>query len=232
MARPLGTTTSTINNLALKVSQFWLSNWRLWVLIIVHVVGVIGLSQQAPIRDMFLWLTPVNLLLTLYLFVGAAEGRTGRQIGLLVLIGVLGFLVEVAGVHTGLIFGNYWYGASLGFKVVHVPVVIGVNWVILVYAMTCWLGKLGLSGVWRAILGAVLLTALDWVMEPVAVSLDFWQWQQNTIPVRNYIGWFGTSFTLLLLSGQLEPKWKNKLAGSVLLIELLFFVILRLLLLT
>ena len=40
----------------------------------------------------------------------------------------IGFLVEVIGVNYGIIFGNYTYGKVLGFKVLNVPLMIGVNW--------------------------------------------------------------------------------------------------------
>ena len=44
-----------------------------------------------------------------------------------------GFFIEVMGVHTGVIFGKYWYGQTLGTKVLDVPLVIGANWLLLIY---------------------------------------------------------------------------------------------------
>jgi putative membrane protein len=38
------------------------------------------------------------------------------------------------GVHTGILFGNYKYGNALGLKLNDVPILIGINWFIVVYA--------------------------------------------------------------------------------------------------
>ena len=40
---------------------------------------------------------------------------------------------EILGVNYGLIFGDYIYLDNLGYKVFGVPVIIGVNWIILTY---------------------------------------------------------------------------------------------------
>ena len=41
-------------------------------------------------------------------------------------------LTEAIGVNTGLLFGTYEYGANLGFKIFGVPLIIGVNWTVLI----------------------------------------------------------------------------------------------------
>jgi len=39
------------------------------------------------------------------------------------------FSIEVLGIKTGKIFGSYFYGKSLGFKIFETPVLIGLNWI-------------------------------------------------------------------------------------------------------
>ena len=50
------------------------------------------------------------------------------------LIFLLGFVVEVVGVQTGLIFGSYSYGATLGVKLFDTPLLIGLNWIFVSYS--------------------------------------------------------------------------------------------------
>jgi putative membrane protein len=40
--------------------------------------------------------------------------------------------LEVVGVKTGLIFGEYKYGSTLGIKLFEVPLIIGFNWVFVI----------------------------------------------------------------------------------------------------
>jgi putative membrane protein len=47
------------------------------------------------------------------------------------LIAVAGFFIEAIGVNTGLIFGNYVYKTTLGWKFLETPLIIGVNWILL-----------------------------------------------------------------------------------------------------
>ena len=54
--------------------------------------------------------------------------------GLLVLLCfITGMLAEILGVRYGFIFGEYSYGNALGTKVMGVPLMIGVNWCILIF---------------------------------------------------------------------------------------------------
>ena len=41
--------------------------------------------------------------------------------------------LNITGANTGLIFGNYTYGNILGMKVLGVPLIIGLNWFIVMY---------------------------------------------------------------------------------------------------
>jgi putative membrane protein len=43
------------------------------------------------------------------------------------IIAVAGFFIEAIGVNTGLIFGNYVYKTTLGWKFLETPLIIGVN---------------------------------------------------------------------------------------------------------
>jgi len=84
-------------------------------------------------------------------------------------------------------------------------------------------------GFWSFIIdGALTATLFDWIMEPIAVELKFWQWLgDGTIPVFNYICWFFISAGLLLLLRLLPVNRQNQFAVHLLLIQSIFFIALR-----
>lgn len=205
------------------------SYWHAGIVILLHLVGIIGICLPAT-RAIFLLLTPLNLLITASLILlGAGKSIAGKY-PVLLLVALIGYLVEVIGVATGLIFGNYQYGATLGLKLLEVPLLIGVNWFTLSYCTFAVIKEIRLPLSIKAALGACFMTAYDWVMEPVAVQLDFWSWANQQIPLQNYVGWFVTSYVLLQLIGRTEIKSFGYLPKIVLLVQLLFFCSLRFLL--
>ncbi|MEM6263580.1 MAG: carotenoid biosynthesis protein [Bacteroidota bacterium] len=202
----------------------------LGVLLLLHTVGVIGFSFEAT-RGLFQSLTPMNLVITVAMLGWLHTKWSLRFACYSLLIFLAGYGVEVAGVATGQIFGIYEYGGTLGPKLFAVPPVIGLNWLMLVYSSGVITKKIPAHPVVRAAVGATIMTTLDFIIEPVAVVLDFWTWANVDIPLQNFIAWWGIAFVMLL--GFHLPKWKidNPLAGAVLLVQAIFFAALRIILL-
>ena len=154
-------------------------------------------------------------------------------------------LSEIIGVHTGLLFGDYSYGKVLGFDIYDVPLMIGVNWFMVVFTSAATVlhfltylksrFKQDADGISPLLLdfmvisgGAVLATFFDWVMEPVAVKLGFWNWSgDGDIPFLNYICWYLLSMILLFLARLLGVRFRNPFALYLFLIQLMFFIALR-----
>ena len=202
-----------------KKLWFWVA---LAVLVIFHAVGFWGLMFSG--RPMYFQeLTPLNLLLTNLLLFSLHRNWDSRFILFAVVVAIAGFLAEVIGVHTGMLFGQYKYGNALGIKVADVPLLIGLNWLMLVYSTGTLVNKLKSSKWVKALAGAGLMLLLDFFLEPVAMHFDFWSWQGNSIPLSNYIGWFGLGF-LLQVYFQYVPAYKqNPLAIWVYVVQLTFF---------
>ncbi len=195
------------------------------VIVLTYLVGIVGLSWPVS-RGLFLALTPVHLLLTLVLLLTAQ--RPGRTWALWSAVVVLGYAVEVVGVRTGAIFGSYAYGPVLGSHVLDTPPLIGANWLLLVASASAVAVSWGLRGFTCSLVVALLLVALDALMEPVAVAMGMWHWLGGAIPLQNYIGWFGLAFILAELYRRALPDVQNPLAGLLLACQVLFFVVLRL----
>jgi putative membrane protein len=194
------------------------------ILIIFHLVGLIGFLY---FPETFKKLSPVNLLLSAVLILFTSKQTHIKFYGSMIAIAFLGFFIEVIGVKTGFIFGSYHYGAAMGIKILAVPLLIGLNWSILVYS-TSQFCKFK-SEILNAIFGAFLMTFLDYFIEQSASKFDFWHWKNNHIPVQNYIAWFLISFVLNLIFQKTIAKPDNKTAKAFYLTELAFFSILFLL---
>jgi putative membrane protein len=99
-------------------------------------------------------------------------------------------ICEILGVNYGLIFGDYVYLDNLGFKILGVPILIGFNWIILTL-ITGSLSSLLTSNIYYSVFwGAIFMILLDLLIEPVAPLLGFWVFDNQQVPVQNYIGWF------------------------------------------
>lgn len=199
------------------------------ILVIFHAVGLYGLAFSDHAAD-FRALTPLNLLLTIGLVLAFHRNWSTSFILFAAVVLLTGFLAEVIGVHTGLLFGHYRYGQALGPKLWEVPLLIAANWLLLVYVA----GMLvqGLSAPWwaRAGLAAGLMVLLDLLIEPVAALLDFWTWEQHRIPASNYWGWLGVGLVLQLYFQRARLATGNPLAGLVYGLQVLFFLALNALL--
>lgn len=196
------------------------------LLVAMHLAGVIGLSIEST-RALFQMLTPFNLLATAAIVLHFEAYKTKNYFGFLFMAFTLGFGVEVAGVATGLIFGEYSYGATLGFKFFNVPLLIGVNWIVLSYASRITAQKLVKKPITIALIASALMVALDFIIEPVAIKYDFWSWSSESIPLQNYAAWFLTSFIIQIIGLKIAPSLNNPLAIRLLVIEVLFFVVLN-----
>lgn len=212
------------------------------VAVLFHSIGLAGILFFKS--DLIIKSTPINMLLSFALLLWTQDQKNRAFWIFVVACFVIGIAVEIIGVNTGILFGNYAYGPVLGLQVAKVPLLIGINWFIIVYCCAVSVHSLlqriispatsaGLStsGTLKALAvitdGATLAVLFDWLMEPVAVKLHFWSWQNNMIPVYNYICWFAVSALLLLVFNSCRFYRPNKFAVHLLLIQVMFFLVLR-----
>jgi putative membrane protein len=157
---------------------------------------------------------------------------------ILIISYLVGFGVELLGTNTGFPFGAYTYGQTLGWKIFNTPLMIGVNWAILVYASLCVVNLWGtkIQNDWlKAGVAATLMLGLDIFIEPVAIRTDFWTWQSAGIndwilvaPYANYLAWWVIAYLLLRLGVYLLPTHQNKTALCLLVLQYIFFIVLYL----
>ncbi len=180
------------------------------ILIIFYTVGVAGLSLPAT-KDYIELLTPYTLLMNISLLFVYHKPWTYLHLALFAVIAVTGYLVEVAGVYTGLVFGDYSYGNTLGLQLYSTPLIIGVNWLMLIYFVYHLTGTARLSKPVKIIAGASLMVAYDIILEPVAIRMNMWEWAGNDIPLQNYLAWFFISIAFLSLLHIFRVRIENKI---------------------
>jgi bisanhydrobacterioruberin hydratase len=196
-------------------------NIPLLILIILHLVGLVGL--QSSYSSLFESLTPFNLLISAYILFSWHTDFNKEFYWFVSIIVCAGFLVEVLGVKTELIFGSYQYGKTLGPKIMSVPILMGLNWLNLIYATGVILNKISIPIYVKAFIGSGILMVLDFFLEPVAIKYDFWSWKNNAIPIQNYVAWFICSYIFLLLFFFLKFKKENKITLPFMIIQFIFF---------
>jgi len=198
------------------------STLSILVLAIVYSVGIVGIKFN--IFGDILSLTPLNLLFSLAVLLWNHDNWNRKFLTAITVVALAGFFVEVAGVQTGVIFGTYTYGQTLGLQWLDVPLTMAVNWLILVYCTAAIVSKYDWSVPMKALIGAVMMTSMDAIIEPVAIRYDFWHWAGGAIPVQNYLAWGIISFLLLTFFHKLVPSINNKVALALFLFQIIFFV--------
>lgn len=129
---------------------------------------------------------------------------------------VISFIMEYAGVKTGLIFGEYHYGDILGPKALEtVPWLIPMSWFMFLYVSTISVdAAFGRSYAgWAApflfaMLDSIAMTALDILIDPIWVTRGTWVWTAvhnlsagsvfYGIPTQNYFGWLLTTMMIFV----------------------------------
>jgi putative membrane protein len=203
------------------IFQSW--KGKVFIITVLHVVGLLGFLNYLPIEG-FEKLTPFNLLISAFLMLSHHKGWNKTSIGFFVIIFLWGYFIELIGVKTEMIFGTYYYGESLGFKLFDIPLMIGVNWIILVYSTAAIAELFPFSKYLKVFIAAILMVALDYFIEPFAIKHDLWHWAQEVVPFQNYVGWFVTSVLMQLLFFNLHISKNNLVAVWLYVLQGLFFI--------
>lgn len=197
-------------------------------LVIFYAVGIAGFAWPVT-HDLFQRLVSLNLLVSFALLFLYHSSWSTRQLIVFAAIAVSGFLIEMAGIHTGLVFGSYSYGKALGIKVLSTPLLIGINWLVLVYCVYILIPSLN-NRWYYPLLASGLLVLYDFVMEPVAIATDMWSWQGGAVPLKNYATWFIVAAGMLYALKFFRISYRNPIATWLLAIQFIFFLMLGLIL--
>ena len=143
---------------------------------------------------------------------------------------VFSFFVEAIGVRTGRIFGEYNYGDTLWPQFFGVPISISFAWFLMLICSIALMQRLPVintSNIWiKIFVVSILMTFFDFMMEPAAVKLNYWNWKLTSIPIQNYLAWFVLSY-IFIVFGQRMGVLKIKmpiLVTHAFFAQLLYFI--------
>jgi putative membrane protein len=206
------------------------------ILLWVYGVGLAGMLIPFT-RNIFIAIIPLNLVFAaVFLFFGIKPAARTIYTGLFIF--VASFFVEAAGVNTGMIFGSYSYGKALGPGLWNTPLIIGLNWFILIYCTNAIARQLwapaGIKAavknkvaelLFTVIVGSLLMVGYDLLLEPAAIRLDMWLWEGGVIPFRNYSAWFLLSVIFHLIMRIAGEDRLNTRALPLFTVQLVFFTV-------
>ena len=160
--------------------------------------------------------------------------------------------LEVLGVETGLVFGEYQYGSTFNAQIFSVPWVIGWNWALVIIGSLLFvrdiymplftkygfplLDKAGLiTDKWQpwislfvrfdiAILAGIAAAIFDFVLEPIAIRYDYWSWSGGDVPLQNYAAWFAITFVISLILLRFNVPIRSRLAKDYFFYQFIFFL--------
>ncbi len=197
-----------------------------WWFLLAHfatlLFGLVGLLLILPNTGLIENLSPVGMQIfafgmqsggALYMILGAIavflyskeQLGMGRTLGFMLPAILLSLGSELLGTSTGFPFGAYAYLSGLGYKILDlVPFTIPLSWFymgfvsFLVACTTLRAGHHWLQRLEAIALGAMMLTAWDFVLDPAMTQAQypFWEWHQDGaffgMPLQNFAGWMGT----------------------------------------
>lgn len=183
------------------------------LLVLPHPEFILSLPSQG--QQLFQWSMAGGGVV--YILLGAATVALHgyRTLGLGKLLGFMAPAIlislssELLGTSTGFPFGHYAYLSGLGYKIAGlVPFTIPLSWFYM--GLSTFLLAVTYASRWSRrvfapvvalvsiLLGAILLTAWDFVLDPAMsqAPVPFWEFQQAGaffgMPYRNLLGWTGT----------------------------------------
>lgn len=197
-------------------------------LFIFYLVGIAG--HIIPLtRPIMLWLTPYVLLATgVIIFYPVIKNNQWRLFIFFVLCGLFAFFAEVIGVNYGILFGNYFYGETLGFKILSVPVIIGINWMVILAGSISFSAIISKNKLAIIFLSTFFALIFDYLMESVAMQFSYWNWENGTVPIANYLTWGILIFIFTCICVSQRFAMKSTIPAFIFVVQLVYFLALNL----
>ena len=203
--------------------------------------GLFGLLWVLPNSEFIASLSPLGMQIfgfgmqnggAIYMVVGAlalfvyGKSVLGLRRTLAFMIPSIGLSLgsELLGTSTGFPFGAYSYLSGLGYKIFDlVPFTIPLSWFymgfvsFLLACTTLRAGRHWLQRLEAIALGAMMLTAWDFVLDPAMsqAQYPFWEWHQFGaffgMPLQNFAGWMLTGTLFMTVASLLWGKDQHPL---------------------
>lgn len=195
-----------------------------WIFSLFFAVGVLLFSMSFT-RELFFNITPFTLVgLTAVVFMFHRDWNA-KNILVFLFIFVVSFLTEMVGVKTGHLFGNYVYQTSLGLKLLDVPLIIGVNWLVVSYGAHAIVWQVVETRLLRILAGALLMVFYDVILEFAAPLMAMWRFDIGYPPIDNFIMWFVLGLIFQSVLEIFKINTDNKTARVLFFVQMIFFLL-------
>ena len=137
---------------------------------------------------------------------GISRGlRTG--VGVLLLVAGTAVVVEAIGLATGFPYGTYRYGDVLGPRLLGVPFLVPLAWLMMAWPSWVLAARLARRPAVRVAVAAAVFAAWDVILDPQMVQAGYWTWAHprpglpgiDTVPLTNLGGWLLAGVLLMAL---------------------------------
>ncbi|MGB9663680.1 MAG: carotenoid biosynthesis protein [Ignavibacteria bacterium] len=195
----------------------------IFILLMFYSIGVL-IHFNSYFTDSLKILTPLFLLFT-SLLVLFEDKPSPKFLIWFLLSYTLTTIIEIIGVKTGQIFGQYQYNENLGIKIFEVPLIIGLNWMILVIAAIGFVEVIKASNIFKSFLSGLIMVSFDLLLEIAAPRLNYWNFINGHPPFQNYFAWFLISFFLSYLFFVIKINRTFLIARFNLIFQFIFFLL-------
>lgn len=196
---------------------------RILLLFLFHFFGLIACYMDV-LKPLFDLGTPFHLILITTILLWDSTIWSFKFGLCLASAFIIGIASEIIGVNTGWLFGSYYYTNALGITLFGVPVLIGVTWIGTTYACNVISASWSNSSFLAAVYAALLMVLFDIVLERFATAVPLWQWAGGSIPIYNYVCWFGIGLIISMLFQYQKCVRPNTVAPYFLLSQVIFFI--------
>jgi putative membrane protein len=200
-------------------------------LVVSYIFGII-LHLIPDLRPLILKLTELYLLLMNLLVFAFGLLNNHRNLAgftfwcLITQLSI--FLLGIAAINTGVIFGTYIYGNTMPTKVAEIPLIMPFYWAMIILSAYGFLSKVFPQRNIRALFAALIFLALDFLIEPVASKLGYWAWESKIIPYHNYLSWFFISLIFAQILAIMKIHARSVIFKAYLIMQFLFYALLNL----
>ena len=77
------------------------------------------------------------------------------------------------------------------------------------------------NNVIQVLLSSLLMVLLDLLIEPVAITFDWWSWGLGYVPFSNYLMWFLVAFVMQIIISLKKYEISKSIAISLFLAQLI-----------
>lgn len=192
--------------------------------ILFYLVGLL-LYIIPSTRPLFVSITSLSLFLVIAVVFAFHRDWSVKTVGWFSFIVLSSFLLEMQGVESGELFGRYSYERGLAPLINNTPLIIGFNWLFLVYASNNIVRRFATKPWMRILSGSLLMIFYDLVLEWVAPCMTMWHFDSGYPPFQNFLVWFAAALFYQAGFEVLKIKSDNAPAQFLFGLQILFFVL-------